>query len=109
MGWGAASLAGQHAVAGKLWHFDVNDGYRLKHDVDLPVGLVNPLDWLNVLMFFALTVLTDHSIMVKPPRTTDNWGVFKVGFRLPSIDSSHFGKWPEKHSPTRLFAKRPRP
>ena len=33
-----------------LWHFDINDGYRLKHDVDIAVGLVNPLDWLNVLV-----------------------------------------------------------
>jgi xylose isomerase len=42
--WGGAPRASlaRALVAGKLWHFDVNDGYRLKHDVDLPVGLVNP-------------------------------------------------------------------
>jgi len=81
--WGGAPRAAlaRAIVAGKLWHFDVNDGYRLKHDVDLPVGLVNPLDWLNVLM-----LLRTHgyegpfNFDYKPPRTTSNWGVFKVSF-----------------------------
>ena len=81
--WGGAPRAAlaRAIVAGKLWHFDVNDGYRLKHDVDLPVGLVNPLDWLNVLM-----LLRTHGYQgpfnfdYKPPRTTSNWGVFKVSF-----------------------------
>ncbi len=44
--WGAAPRAAlaRALLAGKLWHFDINDGYRLKHDVDIAVGLVNPLD-----------------------------------------------------------------
>ena len=68
-------------LAGKLWHFDINDGYRLKHDVDIAVGLVNPLDWLNVLV-----LLRSHgyngpfNLDYKPPRTTSNFGVFKVSF-----------------------------
>ena len=44
--WGAsvrAALA-RALLCGKLWHFDINDGYRLKHDVDIGVGLVNPLE-----------------------------------------------------------------
>lgn len=81
--WGGAPRAAlaRALVSGKLWHFDVNDGYRLKHDVDLPVGLVNPLDWLNVLI-----LLRSHGYNgpfnydYKPPRTTSNWGVFKVSF-----------------------------
>lgn len=81
--WGGAPRAAlaRALVAGKLWHFDVNDGYRLKHDVDIAVGLVNPLDWLNVLM-----LLRSHgyngpfNFDYKPPRTTSNYGVFKVSF-----------------------------
>ncbi len=81
--WGSAPRAAlaRALMAGKLWHFDVNDGYRLKHDVDLPVGLVNPLDWLNVLM-----LLRSHGFNgpfnfdYKPPRTTSNYGVFRVSF-----------------------------
>jgi xylose isomerase len=81
--WGGAPRAAlaRALVAGKLWHFDVNDGYRLKHDVDIGVGLVNPLDWLNVLM-----LLRSHgyngpfNFDYKPPRTTSNYGVFKVSF-----------------------------
>lgn len=81
--WGGAPRAAlaRAIIAGKLWHFDVNDGYRLKHDVDLPVALVNPLDWLNVLV-----LLRSHGFEgpfnfdYKPPRTTSNWGVFKVSF-----------------------------
>ena len=79
--WGGAPRASlaRALVAGKLWHFDVNDGYRLKHDVDLPVGLVNPLDWLNVLMLLRTYGYNGpFNYDYKPPRTTSNWGVFKV-------------------------------
>ncbi|MBI3667565.1 MAG: TIM barrel protein [Acidobacteria bacterium] len=81
--WGAAPRAAlaRALLAGKLWHFDINDGYRLKHDVDVAVGLVNPLDWLNVLV-----LLRSHdyngpfNLDFKPPRTTSNYGVFQVSF-----------------------------
>ncbi|MBK9170156.1 MAG: hypothetical protein IPM24_22210 [Bryobacterales bacterium] len=81
--WGAAPRAAlaRALVAGKLWHFDINDGYRLKHDVDIAVGLVNPLDWLNVLV-----LLRSHgyngpfNLDYKPPRTTSLHGVFSVSF-----------------------------
>jgi xylose isomerase len=81
--WGAAPRAAlaRALVAGKLFHFDINDGYRLKHDVDIAVGLVNPLDWLNVLV-----LLRSHdyngpfNLDYKPPRTTSNWGVFALSF-----------------------------
>ena len=68
-------------LCGKLWHFDINDGYRLKHDVDIAVGLVNPLDWLNVLV-----LLRSHgyngpfNMDYKPPRTTSQHGVFSMSF-----------------------------
>jgi xylose isomerase len=81
--WGAAPRAAlaRALVAGKLFHFDINDGYRLKHDVDIAVGLVNPLDWLNVLV-----LLRSHgykgpfNLDYKPPRTTSGFGVFEVSF-----------------------------
>ncbi len=81
--WGGAPRAAlaRALLAGKLWHFDINDGYRLKHDVDIAVGLVNPLDWLNVLV-----LLRSHNyngpfnLDYKPPRTTSNHGVFAVSF-----------------------------
>jgi xylose isomerase len=81
--WGAAPRAAlaRALMCGKLWHFDINDGYPLKHDVDIGVGLVNPLDWLNVLV-----LLRSHNyngpfnLDFKPPRTTSNWGVFSVSF-----------------------------
>ncbi len=81
--WGAAPRAAlaRAILAGKLWHFDINDGYRLKHDVDIAIGLVNPLDWLNVLV-----LLRSHgyngpfNLDYKPPRTTSNHGVFAVSF-----------------------------
>ncbi len=81
--WGAAPRASlaRALLSGKLWHFDINDGYRLKHDVDIGVGLVNPLDWLNVLV-----LLRSHgyngpfNLDYKPPRTTSNHGVFAVSF-----------------------------
>ena len=81
--WGAsvrAALA-RALACGKLFHFDINDGYPLKHDVDIAVGLVNPLDWLNVLV-----LLRSHgyhgpfNLDYKPPRTTSNYGVFSVSF-----------------------------
>ena len=81
--WGGAPRAAlaRAIVAGKLWHFDVNDGYRLKHDVDLPVAVVNPLDWLNVLMLLrAHGFEGPFNFDYKPPRTTSNWGVFHVSF-----------------------------
>ncbi|MCC6367916.1 MAG: TIM barrel protein [Bryobacterales bacterium] len=81
--WGAAPRAAlaRALLCGKLWHFDINDGYRLKHDVDIAVGLINPLDWLNVLV-----LLRSHgysgpfNLDYKPPRTTSNYGVFAVSF-----------------------------
>ena len=81
--WGGACRAvlARALACGKLWHFDINDGYPLKHDVDLGVGLVNPLDWLNILV-----LLRSHqyegpfNLDFKPPRTTSNYGVFKVSF-----------------------------
>jgi xylose isomerase len=81
--WGAAPRAAlaRALLCGKLWHFDINDGYRLKHDVDIAVGLVNPLDWLNVLV-----LLRSHgyngpfNLDYKPPRTTSQFGVFEVSF-----------------------------
>jgi xylose isomerase len=81
--WGAAPRAAlaRALLAGKLFHFDINDGYRLKHDVDIGVGLVNPLDWLNVLV-----LLRSHdyngpfNLDFKPPRTTSQFGVFEVSF-----------------------------
>jgi xylose isomerase len=69
-------------VCGKLFHFDINDGYRLKHDVDIGVGLINPLDWLCVLV-----LLRSHgyagpfNLDYKPPRTTSQQeAVFDVSF-----------------------------
>ncbi len=81
--WGGAPRAAlaRAILAGKLWHFDINDGYRLKHDVDIAVGLVNPLDWLMV-----LTLLRGHgyqgpfNLDYKPPRTTSRAGVFQFSF-----------------------------
>ena len=78
--WGGAPRAAlaRALLAGKLFHFDINDGYRLKHDVDIAIGLVNPLDWLNVLV-----LLRSHNyegpfnLDYKPPRTTSNYGVFR--------------------------------
>ena len=81
--WGGAPRAAlaRALVAGKLWHFDINDGYRLKHDVDIGVGLVNPLDWLNVLVLLrAHGYEGPFNLDYKPPRTTSNHGVFAVSF-----------------------------
>jgi len=81
--WGGAPRAAlaRALLAGKLWHFDINDGYRLKHDVDIGVGLVNPLDWLNVLVLLrAHGYNGPFNLDFKPPRTTSNHGVFAVSF-----------------------------
>ncbi len=81
--WGGAPRAAlsRALLAGKLFHFDINDGYRLKHDVDIGVGLVNPLDWLNVLVLLRSYNYTGpFNLDYKPPRTTSNHGVFKVSF-----------------------------
>jgi xylose isomerase len=81
--WGGAPRAAlaRALVAGKLWHFDINDGYRLKHDVDIGVGLVNPLDWLNTLMLLRTHGFKGpFNLDFKPHRTTSNWGVFSVSF-----------------------------
>src|SRR3954447_2787670 len=81
--WGGAvraSLA-RALMCGKLWHFDINDGYPLKHDVDIAVGLVNPLDWLNVLVLLRTYGFNGpFNLDFKPPRTTSNSGVFSVSF-----------------------------
>src|SRR5215475_10225404 len=81
--WGAsvrAALA-RALLCKKLWHFDINDGYRLKHDVDIAVGLVNPLDWLNVLVLLRSHGYTGpFNLDYKPPRTTSGFGVFEVSF-----------------------------
>ena len=81
--WGGATRAvlARALLCKKLFHFDINDGYPLKHDVDLGIGMVNPLDWLNVLV-----LLRSHgyegpfNLDFKPPRTTSNYGVWKVSF-----------------------------
>ncbi len=81
--WGAAPRAAlaRALLCGKLWHFDINDGYRLKHDVDIAVGLVNPLDWLNVLVLLRSHKYSGpFNLDYKPPRTTSNWGVFSLSF-----------------------------
>src|SRR5438552_3941991 len=81
--WGGAPRAAlaRALVAGKLWHLDINDGYRLKHDVDIGVALVNPLDWLNVLMLLrSYGFKGPFNLDYKPPRTTSNSGVFAVSF-----------------------------
>jgi len=81
--WGAAPRAAlaRALLAKKLFHFDINDGYRLKHDVDIGVGLVNPLDWLNVLVLLRSHNYTGpFNLDFKPPRTTSQFGVFEVSF-----------------------------
>lgn len=81
--WGGAPRAAlaRALLAGKLWHLDINDGYRLKHDVDLGVGIVNPLDWLNVLVLLrAHGYEGPFNLDYKPARTTSNYGVFRVSF-----------------------------
>jgi xylose isomerase len=92
--WGAAPRASlaRALLCGKLFHFDINDGYRLKHDVDIAIGLVNPLDWLNVLV-----LLRSHNyngpfnLDYKPPRTTSNHGVFSVS--VPTMVDRFITLW----------------
>jgi xylose isomerase len=79
--WGGAPRAAlaRALLCGKLFHFDINDGYRLKHDVDIAVGLVNPLDWLNVLVLLrTYDYKGPFNLDYKPPRTTSNRGVFSI-------------------------------
>src|SRR5947199_3651510 len=81
--WAASARAAiaRGLLAGKLWHLDINDGYRLKHDVDIAIGLVNPLDWLNVLVLLRSHAYNGpFNLDYKPPRTTSNHGVFAVSF-----------------------------
>jgi xylose isomerase len=53
----------------------------LKHDVDIAIGLVNPLDWLNVLMLLRSNGFSGpFNLDFKPLRTTSNHGVFAVSF-----------------------------
>jgi xylose isomerase len=81
--WGSAPRAAlaRALVCKKLFHFDINDGYRLKHDVDIAVALVNPLDWLNVLVLLRSHGYTGpFNLDYKPPRTTSNFGVWAVSF-----------------------------
>ncbi len=92
--WGGAARAvlARALLKGKLWHFDINDGYPLKHDVDIGVGLINPLDWLNILV-----LLRSHgfngpfNLDYKPPRTTSNWGVFSVS--VPTVVDRFITLW----------------
>ena len=47
------------------------DGFRLKHDVDIAVGRLNPLDWLNVLVLVRSNGYNvPFNLEYKPPRTT---------------------------------------
>jgi xylose isomerase len=81
--WGGAPRASlaRALVAGKLWHLDINDGYRLKHDVDIAIGMVNPLDWMNVFVLLRANGFEGpFNLDFKPLRTTSNWAVFAVSF-----------------------------
>jgi xylose isomerase len=92
--WGAAvraSLA-RALMCGKLFHFDINDGYRLKHDVDIAIGLVNPLDWLNVLVLLrSYDYKGPFNLDYKPPRTTSNHGVWSVS--IPTMLDRFITLW----------------
>ncbi|HZS53080.1 MAG TPA: TIM barrel protein [Bryobacteraceae bacterium] len=92
--WGAAPRAAlaRALVCGKLFHFDINDGYRLKHDVDIAIGLVNPLDWLNVLVLLrAHDYKGPFNLDYKPPRTTSNYGVWAVS--VPTMIDRFITLW----------------
>ena len=92
--WGGAPRAAlaRALMCGKLFHFDINDGYRLKHDVDIAVGLVNPLDWLNVLVLLrTYNYNGPFNLDYKPPRTTSNQGVFSVS--LPTAVDRFITLW----------------
>ncbi|MBV9158707.1 MAG: TIM barrel protein [Acidobacteriaceae bacterium] len=92
--WGGAPRAAlaRALLCGKLFHFDINDGYRLKHDVDIAVGLVNPLDWLNVLVLLRTHNYNGpFNLDYKPPRTTSNHAVFSVS--LPTTIDRFITLW----------------
>ena len=92
--WGAAPRASlaRALLCGKLFHFDINDGYRLKHDVDIAIGLVNPLDWLNVLVLLRTHNYNGpFNLDYKPPRTTSNHGVFSVS--VPTMVDRFITLW----------------
>jgi len=79
--WGGAPRAAlaRALLCKKLFHFDINDGYRLKHDVDIAIGLVNPFDWLNILVLLrAHDYKGPFNLDYKPPRTTSQHGVFAI-------------------------------
>ena len=92
--WGGAvrAVLARALVCGKLFHFDINDGYPLKHDVDIAIGLVNPLDWLNVLV-----LLRSHNyngpfnLDYKPPRTASEHGVWTVS--VPTMIDRFITLW----------------
>lgn len=92
--WGAAPRASlaRALLCGKLFHFDINDGYRLKHDVDIGVALVNPLDWLNVLVLLrTYNYNGPFNLDYKPPRTTSNRGVFSIS--VPTVIDRFITLW----------------
>ena len=92
--WGGAPRAAlaRALLCGKLFHFDINDGYRLKHDVDIAIGLVNPLDWLNVLVLFRTHGYNGpFNLDYKPPRTTSNHAVFSIS--LPTAVDRFITLW----------------
>lgn len=92
--WGGAPRAAlaRALAAGKLWHVDINDGYPLKHDVDIAIGLVNPLDWLNVLVLLRTHGYNGpFNLDYKPPRTTSNRGVFDIS--LPTAVDRFITLW----------------
>jgi len=92
--WGAAPRASlaRALLCGKLFHFDINDGYRLKHDVDIAIGLVNPLDWLNVLVLLRTHNYNGpFNLDYKPPRTTSSRGVFSIS--IPTMVDRFITLW----------------
>jgi xylose isomerase len=92
--WGAAPRASlaRALLCGKLFHFDINDGYRLKHDVDIAIGLVNPLDWLNVLVLLRKYGYNGpFNLDYKPPRTTSNYGVWAAS--VPTMVDRFITLW----------------
>jgi xylose isomerase len=92
--WGTAPRAAlaRALMCGKLFHFDINDGYPGKHDVDIAIGLVNPLDWLNVFILLrTYGYAGPFNLDYKPPRTTSVHGVFHVSF--PSAVDRFISLW----------------
>ena len=81
-------------MCGKLWHFDINDGYPLKHDVDIAVGLINPLDWLNLLVLLRSYNYKAPLTWISSRLALSNWGVFSVSFPTGGrFASSRCGRW----------------